>query len=121
MAITLMPASDRSQGWLAGAHLEVRGDITGTLVIPVARASGAGHYPDGCYYIAVSDGTYLRASNDPNEPDFQTIRSGPAGVSISKDCLSVTIADTVAWISLSPNQGSHLVAQEDIASMPLFA
>ncbi|HWK67538.1 MAG TPA: hypothetical protein VNS34_21630 [Rhizobiaceae bacterium] len=123
MAITLTPAPFDSHAWLAGDHLRVAGDVEATLIIPVARPRdlGDGHVLTESYYIAVSDGTMIRATNDPERPDFVIEFEGPSGVTFSADGLSLSIPGDVKWVALASNQGGHAFGLEPIETAPLFA
>lgn len=102
--------------------LEITGDIQATLDIPAATPFGD-LYQSGplTYYIALSDGTLLRAVNDAERPDFQVVTEGAATVTIAPSGLSVTVSWAVEWITLAPSMNAIGVAQKPAHSLPLFA
>lgn len=102
--------------------LEVTGDIQATLDIPAETSRGALYKSDPLtYYIALSDGTLLRAVNDAERPDFQVVTEGAATVTIAPSGLSVTVSWAVEWITLAPSMNAIGVAQRPAHSLPLFA
>jgi hypothetical protein len=119
MSVTLQPAPFDSHAWLAGDHLKVSGDIESTLVIPAQRPEdlGGGHTMVHSYYITLSDGTLLAATNDPDRPDFRIEVEGSGEAKVSDDGLSITLAGTINWVAVSSNQGGHSI---NLDALPLF-
>lgn len=122
MAITLMPTPFDSHAFLAGDHLRVIGDIEDTLVIPATRPTrlANGDTLCECYYIALSDGSMVRASNDPEHPDFLVVVPGAFNAVVAPDGLSISILGDVQWIALTSNVHSHSIAEPALEPMPLF-
>lgn len=123
MAITIMPTPFASHSWLAGDHLRVIGDVEATLIIPAARPQdlGEGQTLVESYYIGVSDGTLIRATNDSDRPDFVVILAGAAEALIAGDGMSISIPATVTWVTVSSNSCGHAVAEAAWDTAPLFA
>lgn len=125
MAITIMPAPYDSHEWMGGDHLRIVGDVEEALVIPAGRPTdcGNGETLCQCYYIAVSDGSFIRATNDAEAPDFVVIAAGRSGVLVADDGLAVSIPGEVSWVALSSNKHAHAFSEDAMApieTMPLF-
>lgn len=100
-------------------QLEVTGDVNWRLCIPAdapMRATLIGAGGDGetlenqtlcdTFLIAVSDGTLLRAGNDPREPNFEIVREGAGIVTVSDDGQSFVLDFHIEWVVLSSNRNA---------------
>lgn len=111
MALTIMPLPFSPDQVLAGDLLQLSGDIDQRMVIPVpAPQVIEGETWTECYYIGLSDGSLIRASNDVEQPDFVIEVAGPAGAVIDGTGRILSIPGKVDWVTLAPNRGAHAVA-----------
>jgi hypothetical protein len=103
------------------SRLHVYGDIQGTLYVPAAppRLGDDGEALVRSYYIALSDGSLIQASNHEN-PEFDLVVEGAGNVSIGRNGKSLTVDWRIEWINLSPNQCATAMAYQKITSLPLL-
>jgi hypothetical protein len=112
MAVTIV--SEQSK-------LHIDGDIRGTLYVPaeLPKTASDGEVLVYSYYIALSDGSLIQASNH-DEAEFDLIVEGAGHVSIGRDGKSLSIDWRIEWINLSSNHGATAFAHKMPASLPLF-
>lgn len=113
MAITLQPARRERL-------LTVTGDIHATLHIPADEPQP---FLDGelvgAYYIALSDGSLIRATYC-DEPEYEVIIEGAALIEIDAETACLRVGWPVEWISLSSIRNANAVAQKSARNLPLF-
>ncbi len=109
MAITLQPVRNEPQ-------LRVSGDIDAILSVPaVIGASEDG----GRYFIALSDGTLVRAHLG-DDPAFEILIDGAGLVAIDEAAQTLRIDWSVEWLALSPAAHATVLAQKSVHARPLF-
>lgn len=112
MSITIAPVASISQ-------MKVTGDIDAHLQIPAEppQMCADGWKMVECYFIALSDGTLVRATNHIS-PEYDVIREGAGLVTVDGAKLIVDWA--IEWITLSPVENAVSWKREVMAELPLF-
>jgi hypothetical protein len=113
MAITITPNCDL-------ARLRIGGDIVANLDIPARPPFHVrGETWTETYYIALSDGSLIRACNDP-EPRYEILAEGAGLLDIDEGRGTLTVNWPIEWISLSSIRNCNAFAQKPVHDLPLF-
>src|SRR5690606_5479171 len=92
MAVTITPLPFSPDQIPAGDLLRITGDIEQRLIIPAKpKREDNGETWVETYYVALSDGSFIRAVNDAERPDFVIVLAGPAGVMVDETGLSLSV------------------------------
>jgi len=111
--ITLTPSAD-------AAGLRVTGDIESKLTIPADPSFEFGGEPFmHAYYIALSDGSLLKAVRH-DDPRWDVIIEGAGTIEIDPSGKTLTMHWGIEWITLATNCNASAVAQQSTRNLPLF-
>jgi hypothetical protein len=101
-------------------RLCVVGDIEANLAIPAAEphAFGEGLAVE-TYYVALSDGTLIRASYHDN-PRFKVIVEGAGLVTVDRSGKSLSVDWAIEWVNLASDHASTALAEKPPTPLPLF-
>jgi hypothetical protein len=95
------------------------GDIEESLAIGFGRETDSRYErAGGYYYIALSDGSLIRATV-AREPNFEVIIEGAARIRIELDH-RLTVSWNIEWINVSAHRSACAVAQKLPVTLPLF-
>lgn len=120
MATTITPSHQTEHHGSLGNVLRVMGEIDDVLLIPASGGGAPGFQRPGTYYIAVSDGSLIRAVNDPEDPAFCVVKKGRARIVIDNAAPILVVAGDVDWVSVASNCNAVACIQETSATLPLF-
>lgn len=113
MSVTLIPSAD-------AASLRITGDIDSKLTIPADPSFefGGENYMHA-YYLALSDGTLLKAVRF-DDPSWDVVIEGAGTIEIDPTGKTLTVHWGIEWITLSTNCNASAVAQKSTRNLPLF-
>jgi hypothetical protein len=113
MAVTIFSEPEKSL-------LRVDGDVQGTLPIPAhpPKLASDGEVLVYPYYIALSDGSLIQASNH-DDPEFYVVVEGAGSLRVGCEGRSLSVDWTIEWISVASDRAAQL-AHKRPASLPLF-
>jgi len=102
------------------ATLRVTGDIESRLTIPADPSfEFGGESYLHAYYIALSDGSLIKAVRD-HDPDWEVIIEGAATIEPGPDGKTLIVHWGIEWITLATNCNASAVAQKSTRNLPLF-
>lgn len=112
MAVTIVPTAST-------CRVKVMGDIETIMHIPAEppQTCADGWKWIECYYIALSDGTLIKATNHIN-PEFEVVREGAGIVKVQGSKLIVDW--DVEWIALSSIANATAWKHNATVELPLF-
>jgi hypothetical protein len=101
--------------------IEVAGDVRATLYVPAqpSRMSSDGEVLVYPYYIALSDGSLIQASNY-DDPEFYVVVEGAGKLRVDNEGKTLLVDCRIEWIILGANHATTALADCTPARLPLL-